>query len=571
MSVQQDFEDDIYLNKSRYRFVKRLVRRICFVLNIDLFLIYKDAFKNSKLARYRSYQLPEVRLTYNQSDKLRARFHIITQILFTYLPLKFVLIAIQTYLGLMRIDLNENTFLMSLFKLFDQLIGKPFNTIPGMSIYLCAAMSVALFNGYIVCPRKYLRDPIQATSLRFLFDFERELSHMDLQIANCIRNFLHVRGEDGEGYEIKSTIVLSQLNNIEKLRPATHNRKYVKQTFDLLLAFISIAIMIGVPLVSILLPVLVVPVATKRICAQKSIQLSNCSLLTAFDVQDLIAYFEILFGLTFGLIIVYIYLVLVGLNIAYQLSLANAIRRDLENCLQVVSGLSKNLNDHYSMRTRKSPELLSVNSNEERMLNLDRRGLRSRFRGRRRYFITSKNLLNKLEISLFRTLIKLIVTQKEIKICANSSGHILESILILMGVCLTSVFISEKLDGEEMQILRTLSLLFILSSTNSILLGCAYVFSRTIEIEKVAWSILACLEEIQSIKQAKDDRLIYGASPGKIAFNERLIGYWIKYVSTYTLSNERNSISSFRVSITYGRTLKINFLGLSLASLMQII
>lgn len=572
--------------ESSHRSVRQIVEWIFFILKIDLFLIYRDTFRGASSAKYRIYQLPELRLESNSFDTIRAKCNIVTRIVFTYLPIKFIFTAMQTVFD--RINLNSRPTIDLDLGMYSQyiityLLGRPLATIPGASVFVYTAVALTIFNGYILCPSNFLHKPIQFTTMRFLIDPKREIRRIDIMAGNFLKDFMFIKSNviddsssdrtvsnarnslstSDKTASIQSTVALDQLNHISELRPATHNEQYFIRAHHIL--FIAIVVLTsGVVISSFVLPLAVVPIAKQRNCLAKNIPLSACSLKDAFNVQEMVALGEITFGVSAGCIVFFSFTIIIIINLFSQFTLATSVEEDLIKCLEVVCNFREDremrnsmgeFNINFNTPTRSS--LSFTDSYHSRM---------SANTSLNRQFRTTKDLIRQVETTLLRTLVKLAISEREIKECAQANGKFVEAILLSMGVSLIGAFIGMKVDGDQMRVFRNIALLFIWLATNGVLLGCAYVFSRTIRVEKQAWSILAHLKA-EEIKISKD-RLIYGISLGRGAFDEALVDRWTRLVTSYGLSDGRISVRPFGLSITYGRTLRINFLALSLASLI---
>lgn len=84
-------------------------------------------------------------------------------------------------------------------------------------------------------------------------------------------------------------------------------------------------------------------------------------------------------------------------------------------------------------------------------------------------------------------------------------------------------------------------------------------FAHTIQLEKVAWSILAELAIYQDLSQRKE-----GLKWCKLSERiEMLAGRWRKLVLSYSLTSRRNASKPLGLSMTYGQMLNIDYLVLS--------
>lgn len=555
-----------------------------FILNIDLFLIYKDTFRGASSAKYRIYQLPELRLESNSFDRLRAKCNIVTRVAYIYLPLKFMFTAMQTVFDRLNPDSRPIELDLGIYsKYIAYLLGRPLATIPGASIFIYTGVGITLLYGYILCPMSCLHKPIRLTTMRLFFDPNREIRRIDIMIADYLKDFMSIESNSNQENTSKfnqrratggialsipdrtpstqSTLGLAQFNHMSELRPATYTEEYFVKAHHLAL-MVVLFVSFGGLVDSFVLPLVVTPIARERNCLKKSIPLAVCSLKDAFNAQEIVALVEVTMGVSAGLAIFFAQTVMVVINLFFQLTLASSVEADLSKCLKVVR------NFRGDLELRNSMCKFGVNSTTRCDMSFtdSYHGQMSAISPIHRRFRAARDLTRQVETTLLRTLVKLVISEREIKESAQASAKFVEAILLSMGVSLIGAFIGMKVDGEQMRVFRNIALLFIWWATNSVLLGCAYVFSQTIKVEKVAWSILAHLKA-EEIK-ISSDRLIYAMSLGRGAFDETLVDQWTKLVTSYGLSDARNSVRPFGLSITYGRTLRINFLALSLASLI---
>lgn len=171
-----------------------------------------------------------------------------------------------------------------------------------------------------------------------------------------------------------------------------------------------------------------------------------------------------------------------------------------------------------------------------------------------------------MEIDLLRILLKLNLFLKEAKNYSQRVGPFIEAYLSCAGFALILMLLIDRMTDKDMRQLTTFMIYLLWAVTNVILFSCAYVYSRTIEVEKIAWSILAQLSLNYQMALESEQA---GLASICIGPTDWITARWRNLVHNHSLSHSRNSIKLFNTSLTYRNALQLNFYIISLASLLQ--
>lgn len=585
--------------------IEKLLRRsiyfIFFILSFDPFAIYKNT--NARQGkRYKSYLRKETRIALGRYDRLQERYRRAIVVLMGYLIARYTLLAtIQLMIHLGKVGQQQtvgrhsdgnaaslsgqvlmpnktrvsssgdittssaasvpNSVFKSQFSLFmlelSDLMGNPMRDSFGLSIFIYVILTVGI--GYTIgyLPHHYSVKPMDAVNLRFMLDPSREIKRVDRVIydslasicasvepfecarasTDCQRPVLNELPPSShqlylsgslvsrhspswrnhlnqtklvEGIERERAFVRRQRDFLMLMRPPIFSKRWCKELYriSLLLAYFILATAIPYALA-------VVYALIKSMYESRCASSKKCT----FNAKELLSIFELLLGMGVFLFAIHIQVHTIITNSYTQFTMARTIKRNLDLC---VNELAK-CNFEYENGRR-------IGDNEQ-----------------------DGALDSHVDNLLFRTLVRLTVSEEELRRNAAFLSEFVSSFLAVSMACLSIGLIAGRLDGVDLGNFRSISFISVWAATNVLITGCASIFARTLDVEKVAWSILA---------QSTLRITLRGSSESsRIDF---IATYWRKLVLSYGLSDFRNSVHPYGMAITYKRVIELNFLVLTL-------
>lgn len=558
--------DHFHQSQSIY---KRLFAISCVTFGLDVFSIYRSTLKHIKGVSYCASIASELQfISLYNFDKSYSRFRIVYLSFILYLVVKIPVMIIIGIIDLNQLPLNEeqnisrlngttysnNQFplLIALRKMMPSYyqtaleleLKSTVSHLHSIGTLLTDLIMVQLIAFvYILCscimmPFIWNNQLLDAANYRFLLDPLTEIQRLDVITKRHLDKLINEAP--------RNKLFQQQLNSLPSFRlynysPMWHTKLY---RYVIIIAVISSH---GALLFQPVFYYIFVERVKKNFCEIG--QFESCSISLLFNKQDFLCVGEYVLGVfILGLLHGFLFNLVVSNSIC-QLSFVDIVKEDLNRCLIVL----RYSNSGYNRKTRK----LSIQYDE----NL------KPFNGAK-FLIKNKNTIEQqnIELILLRTYIKLILTKDEVQRNAHFIGRILESLFFLStmpGSLALSMRLFNKSDND---LLVVVSIAIFWLLTNPSLITGAFVYSRTIELEKIAWSILAELSVYQDMAPIRINSHSFNFES-----NIRVIaGRWRRLIESFALSSLNNSIDPFGTRLTYGRVLSLNYYALSIILLLRL-
>lgn len=560
--------------------LKRFIELVLFILDLDPFLIYKGNFKHSYDRRYRIYLSPELRQTSNHRDELRNRIEFAVHVVICLLATNYMTISviqvvfsilIQNYeLGPTTVRYsvnlttlvairNHSTSITSRKTLSDHcqvavervdkygsVLAGPLWSLTGASILMQSTIAVTLIYGYIVLPKLNKARPFDNVNLRFILNPAKEIQRIDLKIRELLALIFHESS--------RNNLVLAKMTQISAMRPPSFSVERYNCTC-LCTWLLMVTLFLGIVLYEVASFLTFYYSVKQDRCGVKP--LDQCGYSDIFNETDTI-FLVLFFTISRWLANVVILMLIVNIygNLFCQYLMARSVRTELKRCLRKLSSYITNIEcslDYQLGREQTLGRTGGIKLFDSS--NIQRAGRVQDIRRER-----------EIEESLLMTYIKTMITGDEIRTTARVLTQHFQTFLVLVCISIVLIFMTNKIGGFESRFAPMLLLLLIWLGNNPMLIGCAFVFSRTIELEKAAWSILAEL-------RIRNDLILRADGPQSYHFRSRLIDSlakrWRKLVQSHSLSDRRNSIRPFGISLNHQHVLEVNFLVITVASLTR--
>lgn len=379
--------------------------------------------------------------------------------------------------------------------------------------------------------------PLDAANLRFMIEPAKEARRLDLVIVQHLEKLLEECPRNG--------IVLEQLKQVSSLRFDTFSPRWRKTLFRYTMIELSLSYSS-----STLIITAVIYAYFSRfgniLCADS--QPEACDFSNVFSKQDYLYIVELL-GIILLLIVGgCVWFSLVVINGICQVSLVRSIEKELRHCLAVIS--LSNLNDRVVFRYAQSLDNQDLVGDTVSILkNEDTR--------EQKY----------IESSLLRAYIKLIISLEEAKKHSRLTGRALEAHIIALSVPGLLAFSMRNFSNDAETQLVQIAMLFITwVFVNPGLVFCAYIHSRTVERERIAWSILAQLSIYKERNSRKGDLESFSSE----RHIRMLANRWRKLVMGYALSESSGAVRAFGTRLTYSRVLSMNYALISVVLLLKL-
>lgn len=584
----QSGKDAFFLpeNFPQYVRVTNLLTSLCLMLiNYDPHSIYKGTNKVSHLAKYRLYLSDELRIDDCKND-LKQKANIAKFIILIYLVTKYIVICIIQIIrySISQDNLNalENTNqTLKFLDYLGSLIGNPLSALTGISLMIYSGFIVGFIYSFGFLPYYFTYNPVDAISLRFMLDAQREIKRVDMLIKQKLDDFasfinmqryplrddyliiyderyfsdyqqnsnyhknnkLNIHQKDENENHLmflnqQMNILNEERSRIWKMRPEYYSSETFKQLETNVFRSQINSVAIGIIILCIL-PESLLNRATHGKC-QLIYSREICSINDVFNWRDLLAFAELLFGIIcLGIIIVFEIITIISNNLC-QLRTANNMKEDLTDYLSTI---------------RK----LNIMKEEKRVLNYPniKMSIRNnKYHSSNQY---ADHLEKQLMGKMLRYLIKLSLTEVDVRLNSVYMSQILESFLITLAMLLLSSLFADRLSGLDMRSFRTTVITGTILGLNVILFACAFSYAKVIDTEKIGWSILA-----QNCIRANHQSVEYDS------YNyDTFIMSWRKLIISKGLSDTRNAVRVFGLDINFKRILELNFLVISLISLLK--
>lgn len=545
---------------------------------VDPFSIYKRQDERSSESKNRYYLSPGLRMGPNYFDRLWNRISAPVSLLMYYMLIKYTIIGMLQVFScilvrrrnssLRGVESGSNTtFPLELLRapfltkrtaeLHNQtaievldglgtLIDGSLWSITSVSFLVQATMAFTLFYLYVVNPQHFEQSSMDSASIRFILDPVREIRRVDLVIKHELEKILIESSNN--------RLVFAYLSRLKTMRPSTYSSEWHLRGSHYL--FSTIVFMVpGIVMIEMFACYLFYRETQNARC--KFGQPNQCGFYDIFTLQDSLRLFEVLCGRLACSSNINLIFMIISSDLTYLHSMVTGVKRDLNECLSNIS--------LAITRMRSSP---SFSYNRARMTIFSVGDRRVSDTIRYSFGTEDNSELCSIEASLLVTYIKLMVTQGEIGRTAHFVSKLAETVLVVVAIALGGIAITVLVDSPGDDLIRLIWLVLSWNAVNPVLVGCALVYSHAIDTEKTAWSILAELRSYQDIALQTSQLRSYSSRGGLM---EVLAIRWRKLVESFSLSDKRNSVSAFGMSLTYGQVLRMNFFVLSVASLKQLI
>lgn len=582
--VDENKEDSLLRNNQnpKHSFLIRCLRIMLYICRIDPFAIYKSNYTRLTDVRYRFYLSPTLRLQSDQFDRLWNRLETPFTLLLCYISVKYTFIGIlqiasciiiletpsgQQHIKRINNSHSESVYVSNIpgtitnhsYKGALETLGAMGSVLSGslwsldcIAILIQVTMATSIFYLYMVNPAKFRRNPMDSVNIRFILDPLRESRRIDLVIRRQLEIILHESS--------MNRLVLGQFNRLSIMRPSTFTYEWYNKSCNYLL----LSILFLTPTV----------VASETFACYRfylEIKNHNCKLLRTdqcnhhdvFTRLDLLRLFELLLARVVTSSNANLVITIICSDLIYMHSMFLGLKRDLNECLASVSRAVTCIKSSPSFYSNKPAANVACSGNLNFAIN---RGMTDN----RTYSFSTENngKQGSIELILLATYVKAMVIQEETSRCAQLIRKLVETILIVVGMALLNIALTVVINSPGDDLIRLVWLALSWNFVNPILFGCAFVYSHAIESEKIAWSILAELRLYQELAIQTSLLRSYSSSGGLIGV---LAVRWRKLVESFSLSDKRNSVCPFGMSLTYGQVLRMNFFVLSAVSLKQLV
>lgn len=409
-------------------------------------------------------------------------------------------------------------------------------------------VGLTLFYVYVLVTPLIKRKSVDATNLRFMLDPTREIKRVDLMI----RNVLNKISDESPG----NRLVTDLATQISSLRPFTFTTKWY-HTFYWVTSALLIPMSITTLVFTGVFYYIFVLTAKESLCTFK--QVDKCNYGDAFSGIDTFYVSEIVFAdwllTTNGSFVLFIY----GLNSVCQLVMIHNAERELRICRSTLINAVKYFEEfqHSHLYQNRLYQRATIFSGLKGAGSISYGGSSSGWSGRQQ----------DVELRLLRTYVNLTITGHEVKKTVLVIGAFVEIYLTVSSAAILIIFLISMVNGSSSDMIEEVLLATYWLLTNPILFASAYVSTRTIKLEKIAWSVLAELAKYRTSFVHRGNMRLYRSNDRLFTVLERR---WRRLVESYALSDRRNSIRAFGLSLTYGQVLSLNFFLMSTASILRI-
>lgn len=563
--------------------LKRFIKSVFFICDLDPFRIYKSNYKHSNDIKYQIYHLPELRLPNDNFDLWRSRFRRPVSCFVCYIASKYLTISfIQIISCIFKRNNDQRTRekrhisaagitvidagLSYNYQLRIEYLEDLGSSITGYRVWSTATSSIliiftaALVSVYffIIIPGYYKRQPLDSFVIRFMLDPTREIRRTDLVIKQHLDQILH---ESSRRFSLPT-----QYNNVATMRPSTLTLKTYFKLFKYLLVIVAL-ILPSIIQFEVILYYFYYSEMEEMYQFEES---GNWSLFE-LTLKDLFTLIElVLVRLSINCFITLL-MVLISLHLFSLYDLTRSLKEELQQCLTVLKAAVIRIDSYCPkfwfdldqiplMYDQDSRQTNSTQTIESQLFHSTNYVLYSLFEEDRRE--------RSVEIHLLRAYLKLVVTKSEFNRVTKFLGQFLEFVLVVVTAVLIIVAITFLIDSRGSHWVQVFWMFLAIGGINPLLFGCAFVFTRAIECEKIAWSILAELQvyhdmapRLSQIKWHTSDNGLFGL----------LSVRWFRLVGSLSFSDKHNSVRPFGLSLSYEQVLRMNFFLLSIVSLKQMV
>lgn len=557
-------------------FERSVINWSIFLCDLDPFSIYKGNYKCNTATKDKIYLIPKLRLKPTKSDKLKDILRRPAQITFCYLAIKFLTICvIQTtscflakrhkiYHDLLMQSPNQSDATMvasmeyysSSIRQVDQLgdlIGNPMSALPAAAILFQSILLIAIAWGFLMTPHSFRQTPMDVANLRFLLDPHRELQRIDLVIERHIERIL-VESPTNR-------LVMAQFKQTSSLRPSTLNGQWHNLSYWCIFLFTTGAILASLLHEFVSYPLMFTIVYRKR-CKFNY----YCSLWSLFTWRELLMLLELFIAQFPAIVFWSAGVITTTFILVCQVWLALGIKRELDKCLAILRNENNDFRKFYH-KSRMAHELRLTNNK----LNPLHRVLR--LNGSMPLVDATNDPMSPFnELGgrgdavtqvILRTYIRMVVSIGEFRRAADCARRFLEIVMVLHSALVVVVNLINYVSEFDAGAIEIMALVLTYLVTNLMLFLSAYTFSLISKQERTAWSILAELSTYRDNHRDSahmlSDRILLDTITTK----------WLRYIYNHNLSDRKNTLLPYGLSISYRTVLTLNFSLLSLASLSR--
>lgn len=527
----------------------RVFANVCLtLLSYDLYAIYRGGYEDCTTSSFRHYMSPKLRMSYTGLDLLLKKWFYVIQTFQTYCAVKFALIlSVQIFY---KIESGGGAWFWLAAYLAD-IVGTPLLSVFGLSLLVYSTSVVSTFYFFIYEPIQRRQKALDCIYGRMIMDPHREIRRIDLLIQEKLDSMLELvelrrnsfkstwlavatknkppNPDQLQREQIRLDHKIRHLILHEKalywtMRPAAYYSNNVK-AFNRVFLFGLAALLTSSSLFGLFLPRILLNISLDKRCVEFKLQ--ECNPWTAYSLSDGLSLIELAFGLFQSGFIFNI--LVMGIMMSFSGSRINNwdLRNDLKTKLK-----------HF----RQVNEILA--ETDQQTLSSLQFGL-----------IERHDLELSLDTTLIRILVKTGVILDDLRRTATYSTDSIRGQVVIASSIILAALVAAQLDAEMVS-LRVLLVVIVWTVTNVVCLWSAYLFARTVEMDKLCWSIQA-----ETMRRNLRRKLTFPSN--------KIETMWHRFILNGMLYNERFSIRLFGSSLNYTKVLKLNFTIISVAALLQ--
>lgn len=446
-------------------------------------------------------------------------------------------------------------------------LGNPLSELFDLAIYLYISISTMVLVFLIFSPWYYNKYPMDVASIRFSLDSSRELLRVDalidekidelltsldffkfeqLKKNNCSGRLLLLQSTTINSHLSRSRFsasssdqqilwkhldrykekLISYKTRLWSLRPINYNRQFFELSQKDMVNFLLNPFFMNI-LWSLATGPFFYLWAMNGKCKAKQLIGPECNPWNAFNLQELIFIVE-----TFSIFVVSIqtyslHMALISILGRSQLSLIENIRKDLTKCLEYL----RETNMQRSNYRPPFDDCVSIHSDMK-------------------HFCDTQS-----DMIMLETLVKMLVCRDELRAGSRCMAQLMQLFIVNSISLTTLVFFAGGFEDEVTKVNIRTNVVTNWIITNAFALLCARIHAQFSKVSPLYWSILAeNILRTNNIRQSGD-------------LTSKL---WHKLVYSADSINDLCSVKPFNVTMTFRRSIEINFFLISLYSLVRI-
>lgn len=555
--------------------IQKITYFIYFVSDFDPLSIYKGDYKYSTRSKYQFYLRSELKLELNKLDKWRKWFRIRLVVVYVLLMIKFAticLVQLAKYRATAFIrnnttmtsfdvipEVHETDAIKILKKIYlDDFAGNLLSDSPSAAFFVYATMLLSISYSVYYLPHYYTIKPADAPDLRLAVAPAQERNRIDLLLWENVKQLILVRADykrtlseswtefchtsDGralncsflESMEPQQEIQVSFTFD-ELLRPArywTGCATYWRTVRRLIVAVVTWGLSFAATIYYN-----VTEWTIKFSCEIKQIPASDCNLVNALNAGQIYSLVE----LNFAVILLGVFLcksLLTFLaHLEAQLHSTREMEQDLDNLLLILQTLNGNKSTPNSAGNARMKHIKVVDMREAHLSD-----------------------------ALLKMLAKMNYLLAESRSRALFMSEQVSCFVVTSGVATVLAIMAFKIEGPDIEILRTNFIRCLWLVANIVMMICAHEYAKMIHLQRTGWRIAAQL----SIRLARDYEIEgHGLADRKRGpYPDPITSSWLNLIRTGYLLDVRHSVRPFNVSLNYKRILQVNFYVTSLAAIV---